>query len=113
MNDSLKYQVYRIDKTPTRGNSHGVNRDETWGVELDAAFVTVEEARDYVVKMNHRHCGYELGVLYSIDKQAIFDRCINPKWCHVQRYFVGRPNIDMISERLQKDRVSVIRKSKL
>lgn len=106
MAETLKHQVFRIDKTPTHGSDH-----ESWSMELDAVFSTESEAREYVIRMNRRYCGYELGILYSKDNEVIADRCTNPNWCQSQRYFVGKPNIDIIVERLRKEGVNVIRRS--
>lgn len=106
----LKYQVYRIDKSPTRGNHYGIDREEAWGVEIDAAFSSHEEAREYIIRMNRKYCGYELGILYSNDQSVITQRCTDSKWCHLQRYFIGRPNMDLIAEKLRKDHINVIRR---
>lgn len=105
--------VYRIDRTSSHGRSHGLDRDEDWSVELDSTFSIESDARDYVIEMNRRHCGYELGVLYSNNMEFIADRCTDPEWCHRQRYFLGHPNIDLITVNLRKEGVNVLRHSKL
>lgn len=105
-NQNSDIKVYRIDKVDTFGNSHGVNRDETWSVVLDKTFATEDDARDYVIEMNHKLCGYDLGILYTTTKEFIMERCTDIKWCHKQRYFIGRPNIKLIRENLTKDGVS-------
>jgi len=110
---ALTYQVYRIDRISTHGNSHGLDRDETWSVELDATFASEVEALAYVIQMNRRHCSYELGILYSSDRSVIARRCTDSKWCHLHRYFLGRPDMDLIAEKLNKDGITVLRKSKL
>lgn len=109
----LKYQVYQIVKIPTRGYSYTFDREEIWSVQLNAAFASEDDAKEYVVKMNRKYCGYELGILHSNDYNLIVRRCTDPEWCHLQRYFIGYPNTDMISDKLRKDNIRVLRKSKL
>lgn len=108
-----EFQVFRIDRVSGGDNRYGIDRGESWSVEMDATFANRDDAVDYVVKMNKRHCGYELGILYSNDKAFIAQRCTDSEWCHRQKYFLGRPDIDRISQKLMKDGVSVIRTSKL
>lgn len=102
------YHVYRIDKVDTYGNSHGVNRDETWSVVLDKTFTNKEEALNYIIHMNRKWCRYELGTLYTNNQEFIAERCTDIKWCHKQRYFLGRPNLKLIREYLNKDGVTTI-----
>lgn len=91
-------QTYRIDK------SHNVNRAETWSVYIDNKFSSKQEARNYVIRMNRRLCGYDLGIFYSDNEELIEERCTDVKWCHKQKYTIGRPNIKLINEYLEKDR---------
>ena len=103
-------QVYRIDKTNTSGNSHGVNRDETWSVSKDNIFASYEDAMSYIIMMNKRLCGYELGILYSYDPEIIAYRCTDIEWCHKQRYFIGYPNLKLINEKLKHEGITTYAK---
>lgn len=95
--------VYRVQKIDTHGNSHGVNRVESWYIEFDRKFDTEEEARQYVIAGNRRWCGYDLGILDVTDSDIIADRCLNTKWCHKHKYFLGRPNTEIRRQNLKEE----------
>lgn len=104
--------VYRIDRVDAKGNSHGINRDEIWSIVLDQTFPTEKDARDYVITMNRKHCTYDLSIQYSENDEFIAERCTSPHWCHRQRYFIGRPDINRIRAQLQADGVTVLSANK-
>ena len=99
-------QVYRIDKMNTHGNEYGINRDETWSLARDRMFSSFEEAKDYVIAQNRKFCGYELGVLYCDDCDIIAHRCTHSNFCHKQKYFLEKPNMQLMREYLELDGVT-------
>jgi hypothetical protein len=101
-------EVYRVDKVPAHGNSHAVNREEIWSVVLDRTFSTEPEARDYIITMNRKHCGYELGIQHSTSVEGIAARCLDPIWSHHQKYFLGRPDIQQMQEQLRQNVMTVL-----
>lgn len=101
------FTVYRIDKVDTYGNSHGVNRDETWSLEKDKTFNSEEEATEYVIAMNRRFCSYDLGIIGASD-ELISLRCTGRKWCHKQRYFLEKPDIKLIRKKLEDSGIKTL-----
>lgn len=101
-------QVYRVDKIAARGNSHAINREEVWSVVSDLTFATEDEAKGYVVAMNRKHCGYELGIQHSMNEEGIAARCLDPAWSHHQKYFMNRPDIKQMQEQLRQDGITVL-----
>jgi len=99
--------VYRIDKVNIQHNEYAIDRHETWYIVKDKDFVSFEEAREYVIKMNRNKCGYDLGILYSNDENEINYRCFDKEFCHKQQYFIDRPDTNLIKNKLQKDKIRV------
>lgn len=68
-------------------------------VIYDREFDHPSEAETYVAKMNYRTCGHQLDILYSKDEEAIRERCLDPKWAHLQNYFLEKPDLVDLEKR--------------
>lgn len=99
--------VYRIDKVNIQHNEYAIDRNETWYVVKDKEFMSFDDAKDYVIRMNRNKCGYDLGILYSDDEEEILRRCFDPEFCHKQQYFVGKPDTTLIKNKLRQDKIRV------
>jgi hypothetical protein len=99
--------VYRIDKVNIQHNEYSVDRNETWYVVKDKDFVSFEDAKEYVIRMNNNKCGYDLGILYSKDEAEIAYRCFDKEFCHRQQYFIGKPDVNLIKSKLQNYKIRV------
>lgn len=105
-------KVYRIDKISVHNNSHKTDREESWQICEDSEFPSMQQALDYVVRMNRRTCAYDLGI-FRCDNASVSKRCTDPAWAHRQKYFTYKPNIEDIALRLREDHIACKIGSKL
>jgi hypothetical protein len=109
---TMSYQVYRIHTVPSGTNAFGVCRDETWALQTDRIFDDVEEARDYVIVQNRIHTELP-SLLMSMDTETereafVTAFCFGDTHLHLQRYFLGKPNMAAIQHALKTNGVHVI-----
>jgi hypothetical protein len=100
--------VYRITTWDTHGNSHGVNRDETWSISRDKTFMSDDDALKYVRDKN-MELPYFVNLTYGIGGVALdefYNGFMNdPRYTHHCRWFVGKPPMDKIRAGLASDGV--------
>ena len=95
--------VYRIDRISIKGNQYGLARDEKWSVAHEQSFETISEAEQYVLKQNRAKHAIDLN-LQGLTEAEIKYRCVyDPALIHRRTYFLGRPPIETIKERLAED----------
>jgi hypothetical protein len=107
MEDHEQVKVYYLFKTDTFGNSHFVNRDETWTVKLRESFPSIEEAETYVINMSKRDI-----VRFCSKPTDMFCRefCFtSDKYMKYRTYFIGKPDICKMKKALEEDGVKVIK----
>lgn len=103
------YPVYRIDRNPVSGNSHGVCRDERWKITEDRKFSSKKEAEDYVVDRNFHFCAYDLGLSSLDDENIKRSRCLDDQaFIHRRLYHITYPDMEKIASGLLRDGVKVI-----
>lgn len=95
-------QVYRID-TFDGSNHFKTNRHENWIVRKDSAFITDQEARDYIIEKSRVHCDWQQ-VSKNLD-----DFCFSKKYLIHQRFFIGEPPLDDIKDALERHGVKIIK----
>lgn len=101
-------KVYQIARINVDTNLSEYLKDNRW-VFLYQRFPSKEAAVSFVIAANRRLCANELGISNIKDEAVIADRCTNPKWCHKQQYFVGKPNISLLMNNLAKEGLSEYR----
>lgn len=102
-------QVYRIDKLSSKGNSHTIDRSETWSIVVDRTFTSLEEAENYVIKQNRHNCAVDLGLnALEITPAIVRDKCLdNPKTIHLRTHFIGIPPLAEIRKSLIENKIHV------
>lgn len=101
------YKVYQITMWDTYGNSHGVNRDETWKYRMLRSFTSETEAINYANKLNLNLPDYKN--MMPRDKSQI-DAFANAfltddRYIKYRRFFVGIPPMHEIARCLNADGV--------
>ena len=106
------YVVFKLFTVDTFGNSHALNRDESWTLMRDRIFNNLEEAKQYVIDKNRVHSDMvNLGFnLKDTEKDTFYDEfCFtNDKYVHKRRYFLGAPDKKKIIQNLREDNLKVI-----
>lgn len=99
--------VYRIDRIAIKGNQYGLARDEKWSVAQERSFETINDAEQYVLKQNRAKHAIDLN-LQGLTEIEIKYRCVyDPEMVHRRSYFLGRPPIDQIKQKLSDDGVHI------
>lgn len=106
------YVVTKLFIVDTFGNSHAINRDESWTLKKDRFFASLEEAKQYVIDKNKIHSdmvrfGFHLP---DEEKDAFYQEfCFtNDKYLHQRRYFLGIPDTQKLLQNLRDDNIKVI-----
>jgi hypothetical protein len=104
------YTVYRFDKSPRQTNHYGICRDETWAIQLDQTFPSLEEAEAYVIQRNLAECSYDLCLhTGSLTQEVVRSRTLtDDRYLSKRRYFLGKPDIEEIGRQLQADHVRIV-----
>ena len=105
------FQVWRINKTPAKTDSHATNRSENWSWSRDKSFLMEKEAEAYVIKQNYIHCGYELHIRLATP-ETVRRRCItDPSFSYLRKYFLQRPNEEFSKNEIRDLIVSQLREN--
>jgi hypothetical protein len=110
----MKYQVYKIHIFDAKSNGYSVGiREESWISKFDSEFDNLSEVKKYVIQKNIQVSDLPLfliGLSQSAKEKFIEEFCFseNPKWVCKRRYFIGKPNKDLIRQGLEMDNVRFI-----
>jgi hypothetical protein len=101
------YKVYQITMWDTYGNSHGVNRDETWGYRELRSFTTEAEATNYSNELNLSLPDYKNMMPSNKSQFDAFAGAFltEDRYLKYRRYFVGVPPMREIARCLSADGV--------
>lgn len=99
----MSADVYRIDTSDTYGNSHAINRHETWEIVFHKKFPSHEEAVEFVTSMNMKNPDivrqyYKMGAEELLKFRAEFMQ-IRGNLRYI-KWFVGKPPMKEIREEL-------------
>lgn len=97
----MTFEVYRITVSGGGNNDYTVDRSETFIIQHHSTFDTKQEAEQYVITNNLKHLTGDV-VVATLDRgMSQRDVCLSdPKWMHVRRFFVGKPDIGKIKQAL-------------
>lgn len=105
--------VYLITTHDTRGNSHGINRDEVWTVTRHQLFDTDEEAHDYILNKSPIFTDLPLFTEKLTPEQKLKfteEFCFtNPMYYKYRRLFIGKPDTREMKKSLEEDGVNFIK----
>lgn len=106
----MSFPIYKLVEAACLNNTYNTSREST----LQTVFVkncnTMQEAQDFIVKMNLSERSYELGLqraLLDRDYDKIRNRILleDRHYCQL-RYFIGKPDIKKMMEQLRADGVN-------
>lgn len=101
----MNYQIFRIQSTPSSTNAYTTGRMETWTVVPDITFTDLENAKNYVITQNLIHselARFLIDLSNEEEKDAFkLEFCFGNNYVHLQRYFLGVPNVNKIKELLK------------
>lgn len=108
----MTYQTFRITTVSSSTNAYTTERTETWNIVPDICFSDVENAKNYVIAQNLLHSElsrFLVDFTNEDDKDAFKHQfCFGDNYLHLQRYFLGQPNVKRIREALKANGVSMI-----
>lgn len=108
----MSYQTFRIDTVPSSTNTHTTGRMETWTLLPDVCFNDFENAQNYVIVQNliHSELSRFLGDFNNEDDKNAFrlQFCFGENHLHLQRYFLGQPDVEKIKQSLKENGIDCI-----
>jgi hypothetical protein len=108
----MNYHIFRIQSTPSSTNAYTTGRTETWTIVPDKTFTDLEHAKNYVITQNLIHselARFLIDLNNEEEKDALkLEFCFGDDYVHLQRYFLGLPNVNKIRESLEAAGVTTI-----
>jgi len=103
------YTVFKIEKFEQGNNSFRTDREENWTLKKDKEFEVVTEARKYVIDKNRIHSDLPNFIvdLHEKDKEeAVMKFCFSDDYEHLRVYFLGKPDINRIKNKLMENGIN-------
>ncbi len=108
----MSYTIYKIDTFEHENNSYRVDREESWTLKKETEFKDLEDAKEYVRRKNRIFSdlpNYLIG-LNDENKQLMIDEfCFSDKYMHLRKFFLGKPDINKIKNRLEQQGIKVLK----
>lgn len=107
------FKVYRIENQHLSDNSYFIDRSEYWICKLDNIFDSEDNAKEYILENNKKFSDMILmGFHIKDDNKRIefYNKfCFDDEYQYIRKYFLGKPNIDIIKKQLTANGIKFIK----